>query len=59
MKELFKAAGFTERLTEETYEKWEKIGTHVGRHRVSCPEISVTVSKYILTRFTSTYISMQ
>ena len=25
MKELFKAADFTERLTEETYEKWEKI----------------------------------
>lgn len=55
MKELFKAAGFTERLTdvsfsggeqiEETYEKWEKIGTHVGRYRISCPEISVTVSK--------------
>ena len=62
MKELFKAAGFTERLTdvsfsggeriEETYEKWEKIGTHVGRKSFICNALALGVPVNIVMKWT-------
>lgn len=71
MKNLFKAAGFTEMITDVTYragqrlehtcEKWEKIGTHVGRKSFICNALALGVPINIVMKWTghSDYKSMK
>ena len=62
MKNLFRAAGFTELLTdvsfrggeriEHTYEKWTKIGTHVGRKSFICNGLALGVPVNVIMKWT-------
>ena len=62
LKELFKPAGFTELLTdvqycggeriEQTYEKWTKIGTHVGRKSFICNALALGVPVNVIMKWT-------
>ena len=62
LKELFKAAGFNELMTdvsfsggeriEETYEKWTKIGTHVGRKSFICNGLALGVPVNVIMKWT-------
>ena len=62
LKELFKAAGFNEVLTdvsfrggvriEQTYEKWTKIGTHVGRKSFICNALALGVPVNVIMKWT-------
>lgn len=62
LKSLFKAAGFNELLTdvsyrggqriEHTYEKWTKIGTHVGRKSFICNALALGVPVNVVMKWT-------
>ena len=62
LKDLFKAAGFNELMTdvsfsggeriEETYEKWTKIGTHVGRKSFICNGLALGVPVNVIMKWT-------
>lgn len=62
LKELFKAAGFNEVMTdvyfkggvrvEHTYEKWSRIGTHVGRKSFICNALALGVPVNVIMKWT-------
>ena len=62
LKSLFKAAGFNELLTDvsyrggqridHTYEKWTKIGTHVGRKSFICNALALGVPVNVVMKWT-------
>ena len=71
MKDLFRAAGFTELITDVTYaggqriehtsEKWTRVGTHIGRKSFICNALALGVPINVVMKWTghSDYKSMK